>query len=597
MKAKVWLGSVFLSIYVGLFAYIARFTVPVGDDYVLNNAFNQTKSIIQTVIEYWLTRNSRFTSIFTNMLGNSLGVMENYYIHAPLTIAFNLFACYFAVTSLFSDIKTSSKILIALLLQSIWLAIAVELGQTLYWFAGVYYTFTCSVLIIEFALIVNIYKGINARIFLCLLGVLVFLNSGASELTAAYQIPMFAGAALFIAVSGDKKCSIHMLIMLLIALAGLVLQLTAPGNSIRISQLLPLLGPNPNPITKSFFMTYKVGVFAGLATSFQFFVNPVIIYALLLFTPVISDNVRQPIFIEKSSFKFKIWHIILFEIVTACCFQAIGGYSMGNSLYPRALGPVRFIMAAQWILFFVFLYRNPKLAEWIRSIRIYKCKEIILLICLLMSSNFILLISDYGIAPEYSRRIAERKEYIRAQKALNKMDIVVPAIEKSPQLLLSDTIPPKESPINDYANYHGANSIREREAILTEALAIARDTEDEDLNQFIAKTGADYENVDPFYKAIEENEEARIRLILLLAEKGSQIAQYTLARYCDTSENLTSPYIQKNDAVALSYYFKLADEGVKDARALLWSFYTGGLRTERDFDIIMWGLRLLLLPF
>ena len=596
MKAKVWVVSVLLSIYVGLYAYIARFTNPAGDDYVLNNSLKLTKSIIQTVVDYWFTKNSRFTSIFIISLGNSLGVMDNYFIHAPLAIAFNLFACYFAVTSLFSDIKTSSKILITLLFQSVWLAIAVELGQTLYWFTGVYYTLTCSVLIIEFALIVNIYKRNNTKIFLCLLGMLIFLNSGASELTASYQIPMFAGAVLLIAVAGDSKCSIYMFIMLLIAFAGLALHLTAPGNSMRITQLLPLLGPNPNPVTKDFFITYKVAVGAGLLTSFLFFTRPLIIYALLLFLPVISDSVKQPRFIEKLPFKFKIWHIILFEIITACCFQAIGGYSMGNSLYQRAVAPVRFIMLAQWILFFVFVYRNPKLVEWIRNIRIYKFKEIILLICLLLSSNFILLMRDYGIAPEYSRRIAERKEYIREQKALNNMDIIVPGIDISPRLLLKDTIPPKESPTNDYAYYYGMNSIRERDPLLTEALAKARDTEDEELNRFIAMIGGDG-NVELFYKAIEGNEEARISMILLLATKGSEMARFTLARYCDTSDNLKSRYIQKNDAVALSLYFNLADEGVKDARELLWSFYTGGLRTERDFDIIKWGLMLMLSPF
>ena len=596
-KAIVWIGEAILSVYVGLYVYIARYSSPSGDDFVLSNFYHINSNIIQAVINYWLTRNSRFTTIFIINLGNSWGVMDNYYFHAPLAIALSLFALYFLINSLFKDIKTSSKIFITLLLQSIWLAIAIELGQTLYWFVGFYYSLACSLLIIEFALIVNIYKGVNTKLFLFLLGVLVILNSGTSELTAAYQIPMFAGAALFVVMSGNKRCVKYMLIMLLIAFAGFIQHLIAPGNTERISELLPLIGPNPDPVSRSFSMAYKVGITAGLVSALQFFAGPVIIYALLLFMPIISDNVKQPVFIEKISFKFKIWHIFLFEIVTVCCFQAIGGYSMGNALYARAMGPVRFIMAAQWILFFVFLYRNPKLTEWIRNIRIYKCKEIILLICLLMSTNFINLMWDYKTAPEYFSNITARNEYIKEQKALYNYDIVIPAIEIHPRLLMKNTIPPKNSPIKDYAYYFGVNSISERDLIVTEALTKARASNDEELMRFIASTGANAMNTDIFYKAIDGSEEARIKLIVLLAEKGSKRAKFLLARYYDTSDNLNNSYIKKNDAQALRLYFELAEQGDKEARALLWSFYSGGLRTDRDLDIIIWGLKLILSPF
>jgi len=597
-KYIIWIGSAVFSVYIGLFAYLARFTSPAGDDYMHYLFYiNNTSSIIQTVIYHWFRLGSRFTSMFMISLGNSLGIMDNYYIHTLLAIALSLFSIYFIVTSLFNDIKASSKIFITVLLQSIWLAAAIDLKETLYWLAGVNYYWTCSILMIQFSLIVNINKGINVKVYTCLLGVLVFLNSGASELSAAYQIPMFVGAALITAASSNVKCSKCMLIMLLIAVAGLILQLLNPGNAVRITEDLSIFGPSLNPITKDFVITLKIGLNAGLISTYQFFTSP-ILYALLLFMPVISDNVKQPIFTDNMRFKFKIWHIFLFQIITACCFQAIGGYSTGNALYPRAMGTVRFIMIAQWILFFVFLYRNSKFIEWIRKIKVYRYKEIIVLICLLMSTNFSYLRADYSIASEYSRKVAERSEYIKKQKALNNLNIIVPEINMHPKLFVEAAIPTMRNPqIRDYTSYYGINSIRELDPLIIEFSTKGRKSENEELKRIFADADAGDEEAILTLRALRGNELARIRLMMLHAEQGQMEAQFLLARYLDPTNGLSSPYIQENFELAVDHYFKLADKGHKGAQDNLWALYSGGLRTTRDFDIIIWGLKLMLSPF
>ncbi|MCL1941738.1 MAG: DUF6056 family protein, partial [Synergistaceae bacterium] len=403
----------------------------------------------------------------------------------------------------------------------------------------------------------------------------------------------------FIAMMSDNgKCAKYMLIMLCVALAGLILQMMNPGNVNRTSEFLAALGPNPAPNTKNFFVTYRVAVYGGLITSYHFFTRP-LIYALLLFMPIISDNVKQPAFAEKMPFRFKIWHIFLFQIVTACCFQAVGGYAMGNALYPRAMSVVRWIMLAQWILFFAFLYRNPKVIERIRNIWVYRCKEVILLICLLMSTNFSYLMADLGTAPEYSRQMTERMDHIKEQKALGNLDVIVPTIAAQPKLFNESSIPARGSLLTRYyAHYYGLNSITEEDPLIIEALGEDDDYENEELKELRAKADAGDEEAILFFKTIEEDdEETRIKLMISLAEQGDIVPMVALARYCDTSDNLTSSYIQKNDALALKYYFKLADIGHRGARELLWTFYMGGLRTERDRDIIIWGLSQILNPF
>ncbi|MCL1941154.1 MAG: DUF6056 family protein [Synergistaceae bacterium] len=595
-KAKIWTGLGLFSVYIGLFAYISRFSSPAGDDFPMANVFRSV-GFLETLNLYWLNLGGRLTGTFITVLGNAAGIMDHYYILAPLALIVSLSSMYFLVTSLFDNLAAIKKLFIAFLLQSVWLAAAIELKQSLYWFAGQNYYWTGSFFLIEFALTANIYKDKNTKLCLSLLVVMIFLNSGMSELSAAYQVPMFAGAAFISWMSDNKKCAKYMLIMLCAALAGLGLQILNPGNVNRTSEFLAALGPNPAPNTKNFFMTYRVAVISGLITSYHFFTRP-IIYALLLFMPIISDNVKQPKFIEKMPFRFKIWHIFLFETVTACCFQAVGGYAMGNALYLRAMSVVRWIMLAQWILFFVFLYRNSNFTERIRGIWIYRFKEVILLICLLMSTNFSLLRADLGIASEYSRQLSERREYIKEQKALGNLDIVVPKIDEQPQLFRGSAIPGREHPqAYDYAHYYKLNSIMEGDPLIIEAITQGKDSENEELKQLRAAAEAGDEEAIFFFNTIEGDGEVRIKLIISLAEQGDSDAQFILARYHDTSDRLTSPYIQKNDAIALSYYFKLAELGHRKSRDLLWTFYMGGFRTDRDLDIIIWGLSSMFSPF
>ncbi|MCL1941574.1 MAG: hypothetical protein FWG09_06480, partial [Synergistaceae bacterium] len=250
-RAKIWIGFGILSVYVGLFAYIARFTGPASDDYPMANIYNSV-GFLETLIFYWLKIGGRLTGTVIITLGNAAGAMEHYYILAPLALTVSLSSLYFLITSLFDDLAAIKKLFITFLLQSVWLAAAIKLSDSLYWLAGQNYYWTSSFFLIEFALIANIYKEKNAKLCLWLLAVMVFLNSGMSELSAAYQVPMFAGAVFMTWMSGNGKCTKYMLMMLFIALAGLVLQMTNPGNIYRTSEFLPSFGPNPIPKAKSF---------------------------------------------------------------------------------------------------------------------------------------------------------------------------------------------------------------------------------------------------------------------------------------------------------------------------------------------------------
>jgi TPR repeat protein len=156
-------------------------------------------------------------------------------------------------------------------------------------------------------------------------------------------------------------------------------------------------------------------------------------------------------------------------------------------------------------------------------------------------------------------------------------------------------MPPADSPSNDYAYYYGFNSITEE--TLINAADKEKANENEDMRALKQMVDAGDEDAKLFLQYLKGDEEAKIKLLESLAEKGFVHAQWQLAHYYDSSESESSPFIPKNDAKALEYYFKLAEQGHKASQERLWMFYMGGLRTNRDFDVIMWGLKLILFTY
>ena len=105
-EAKFWINVGLLTVYVGLFAYLARFSSPTGDDFPNYNLLSLSNGIIQSVINYWYILGSRFTTLFVIQIGNSLGIMDNYYIHTLLAIALSLFSSLNVLTSFARSIST-----------------------------------------------------------------------------------------------------------------------------------------------------------------------------------------------------------------------------------------------------------------------------------------------------------------------------------------------------------------------------------------------------------------------------------------------------------------------------------------------------------
>lgn len=552
--------SLGLGLYVGLFVYLSGYSGPSGDDYWMLDVLNNF-GFWGTQVGFWFNWTSRFTTIFVTQLANLLGAVENYGWHVPIFVLFTLFALFFLFHTLFPQKKISIKLFYALLLQAVWLSVGFDLRQSLYWLSGSYYYWTCGFLIIEFALIVKIYRGDASKKILFLLGALLLMNSGVSELSAVYQVPMCLMGALACHAEGKRNGAKFLWIMFCVALAGVLIQLLNPGNSIRVAEIrnidTTLYSAGKNPL-----VAFKVAVESGLMSSVIFFTNNPIIYAIFLFIPLFRKNIPVPAFAEKFPFPFKIWHIILFEIVTFCCFQGIGGYAMGNFLYPRAMSVMYWAGFAQWLLFFAFLYRNEKLAARIERAWVHKYKAAILVLALLLNRNFLALAHDYWIMPKYLAEFAARRAYMDEQRTAGNKNIIIPNFTSAPFLLERDSFGQNIPIIKRFPNastYHGFDSVREVYS--------------------------------PLLDAARESEEAEMTLLRKLASEGDPDAQFLSALYLDPSErDWTSKYIKKNGMAAVGLYFMAAEQGHAGAREALKMLYNGGLRTDNDAEIIKWKI-------
>lgn len=548
-----------LVVYSGFFAYLARYSSPSGDDYWFFRSL-ELYGYIDSQIAYWFGWGGRFVKVFVIQSSLSLGAMENYFWHPVLAMCFNFLSLLFLTSILFPKIKNSYNIFLSLLLLAAWISVAYELQQTLYWLCGFFYYWGSGVFLIELALIVRICRGEVSKKVFFLLALIVFLNSGVSELSASYQLPMFL-AASFVSANGKTR---GFIVIFCVAVFGFALQLMNPGNAVRVLEIGNIdinLAEAPQNISAAI----KIALEYGLISSVMFFLRQPIIYTIFLFIPFFSKNIPQPEFVSKLPFKIKLWHIFAFEAVTFACFQAIGGYSMGNFLYPRAMALMFWFGYFQWVLFFAFLYRNGRLSERIKELRVFRLRAVIFVLLLFMNQNFFSLIHDYRIVPQYTAQFYSRRAYMAEQRRAGNADIVLPSISPEPILFMRDHFNDSEK-FPSESIYHGFKSIREVYGPLSDA----------------ARKG-------------EENE---IRALRELVLAGDAEAQFILGLYFDPTEpEFKSRYINKNIDSAVQLYIVASESGHEAAKNALWMLYNGGFHTIYDWQIIKWAVLSTIMPF
>jgi hypothetical protein len=278
--------------------------------------------------------------------------------------------------------------------------------------------------------------------------------------------------------------------------------------------------------------------------------------------PAIAARVKP--FDEKITARVRVWHIVALVALIAPCQQAIGGWTMSMGLPARAEGLVIWIMAAVWTSLWVFGYRNETVFGKIRSLRIYPWRGALLILCLVLNSNFLSLPRDLRIAPLYAAEQRDREASILRQKNEGKTDVVVPALTVKPKLLFfSDIRPfPYDWKNVSFAEYWGVGSIRALPEPLLNDERKRRDVQ-----------------------------EGKPEGLEALAEAGDPEVQFVLGEIYDTTF-APSRVIPKDNATAAKWYRMAAERGYAPAQRRLTRFYALGLGVPKNyFYAVGWLLR------
>ena len=457
-----------------------------------------------------------------------------------VTLLCYLLSTYCFIATVYPQKSLAKKSFCALLLTSVTLAVMPFLNETLYWLVGMAHFWAASLLLVAFALAIKAIRDrSNIALAVCLL--LFFLNGTLLEQPCVFQGVIAFLMTLYFLSSRNKRGALIMGLCLLASTAAFVTVFISPATASRMGPMKDL------PFLRHLIRALVVAVGFGAFTILKFFMKPVV-YVFLLFLPSIAQS--TPAFDEKLASRVRAWHIVFATALIAPLMQAITGWAIGVGQPGRGEGFLIWMMGTVWVLLWSFCYRG-KLSR-IQSPRLCSWRWGGLLLCLLISFNFLDLIGDSKTALLFESENIAREASITRQKTQGKGDIVIPSWEMRPNLLYFwDLEPwPEDYKNTFFAHVHGIKKV----FVLPRALC----QDDSALIRFMGG--------DP--KPLEE-----------IAERGDSNTQVTVGELYDS--NRGRGYMEgvvKDDEEAVRWYTKAASLGNPLAYRRLVSRYLLGNR-------------------
>jgi hypothetical protein len=544
----------FLVTYITLFCWLGKYTFPAADDFSnINNLLANGFWVSQRQI--YLTWSGRLTSTFIMYASYFLGVENIYPFLALFTSLLNLMVIFFLLCAILKNELKWDLLSLSLLFQVVWLASIPALNEIFYWLNGSFYTWTASLSVLCVAMSVTVLRKQRRGVFVISLLGLIFANGMMVETTTMMQVVVTFCFTLYFLWREQHHATHYMIFILGMTLCALLVTLTAPGNLGRMS------AGSQMPVSARFFQTLGVASVFGGITTLKFFTKP-IVYLVILYMPVITARIEP---LDKNiATRLKVWHVFALIMFIACFQQAIAGWATSAGLPARAEGLAIWIMGAAWLFLWSFGYRNEKMFEKIRSLRVYSWRGVLLMSCLLLNGNFISLLQDLRVAPLYAAEQKNREASILRQKNEGKIDIVVPALTVKPRLLFFSDIRPSPSDWKNqsYAQYWGVRSISALPAPLLNDERARRD----------------------FLEGKLEGMEA-------LANAGDPEVQFMLGEIYDTTF-APSKEVLKDNETAAKWYRMAAEQGYAPAQRRLTRFYARGMGVPKNyFYAVAWLLR------
>ncbi len=542
------------ALYIALFCWLGLYARPSADDYNFANAFLE-QGFFGMQKHFYLQWTGRAFNTFLLTLAAPWSTGPLYGLLPLATVLLSLGALYFCVHSLVPELSTRDKATCALLLCAASLSALPALNETLYWLSGMPYAWATALSLLALALAGRAFRENGRRLNFWSCALLLLLNGTLLEPVSVMQIVLTFLAALYFLSLGAAAKAKRAVALLLVALLAFLAMLLAPGTTIRMG----------GAATVAFFprliRTLGVAGVLGLMTVLRFFTAP-IVWAFLLFLPSIAQVV--PPLDGRVTSRLKAWHIVLLTALIAPLMQAVAGWGTGVGLPERAVSLTLWMMGVTWGLLWAFGYRQVGTLERLRSARPFRWRWGLLGLCLLLSSNFVALIGDLGVAPAYRAELTARDELVQSRKETGSGDVVVPLLALRLRLLFFSDLRPWSSDWKNqsYAAWNGVTGV----AALPRAIC----EDQRALKGFLRG--------DPM--ALER-----------LAEAGEPHLQFLTGELYDTTF-ASMEGVAKDDAKAAVWYLRASEQGDAHAERRLARLYALGKGVPKSYlKAILWLLR------
>ena len=542
------------ALYIALFCWLGLYARPSADDYNFANAFLE-QGFFGMQKHFYLQWTGRAFNTFLLTLAAPWSTGPLYGLLPLATVLLSLGALYFCVHSLVPGLSARDKTACALLLCAASLSALPALNETLYWLSGMPYAWATALSLLALALAGRAFRENGRRLNFWSCALLLLLNGTLLEPVSVMQIVLTFLAALYFLSLGATAKAKRAVVLLLVALLAFLAMLLAPGTTIRMG----------GAATVAFFprliRTLGVAGVFGLMTVLRFFTAP-IVWAFLLFLPSIAQVV--PPLDGRVTSRLKAWHIVLLTALIAPLMQAVAGWGTGVGLPERAVSLTLWMMGVTWGLLWAFGYRQVGTLERLRSARPFRWRWGLLGLCLLLSSNFVALIGDLGVAPAYRAELTARDELVQSRKETGSGDVVVPLLALRLRLLFFSDLRPWSSDWKNqsYAAWNGVTGV----AALPQAIC-----EDE--------------------RALKSSLRGDPTALERLAEAGEPHLQFLTGELYDTTF-ASMEGVAKDDAKAAAWYLRAAEQGDAHAGRRLARLYALGKGVPKSYlKALLWLLR------
>lgn len=488
---------VFSAVIVVMFCVLGWFARPhFGDDFLFYNKVAD-EGFIQASIFHYTQTNGRIANHLFMDVFSLFGPERIYPFMASITAIVYILASFSLIGTLIPALTLGAKLLLSFLVCALTLCFTYTLPETFYWFAGMPYFWSCSLIMLALSLAVKASRGSRLSFVLCIL--VLFLNGTNLEQSCVFQGIMMFMLMLFFMYRGEKRRALMAGTFWLVSITAFCVMYFAPGTVARSNLiLLPGSMSSIQKILGGFIPALSLGVLNAI----QFFAKP-LLYVVIFFMPAIVDKI--PPADGKLSRHLRVWHIVAVMFVIGMFMQYMMGVISGgvSGLPNRGISINMWMMYLTWNVLWIFFYRGSFIrSEGVRN-SCAKWRWPVLILSVIVSANFIDCVKALRVAPEYAAEYDARAELLREQVRNGVSDLIAPRLKTRPALIFSDIgVIDNDGNNARYYGYYGEKTLH---AIPSELLG-----DDDVIRKLVSG------DIEPLAKLAESNKDIDLSYMLAL---------------------------------------------------------------------------------